>query len=52
MIVEHVNNFLKQPKALNTRYEKHILNFEGLVYLGCLKLCLQIIIREFYKFKF
>ena len=48
--VEHVNNFLKQNKALNTRYEKGISNFESLVYLGCLKLGLQIIIREFYKF--
>ena len=48
--VEHVNNFLKQNKALNTRYEKDITNFESLVYLGCLKLGLQIIIREFYKF--
>ena len=36
MRVEHVNNFLKQNKSLNTRYEKHILKFEGLVYLGCL----------------
>jgi transposase len=50
MRVEHVNNFLKQNKALNTRYEKDISNFESLVYLGCLKLGLQIIIREFYKF--
>ena len=50
MKVEHVNNFLKQNKALNTRYEKDITNFESLVYLGCLKLGLQIIIRDFYKF--
>ena len=50
MKVEHVNNFLKQNKALNTRYEKDITNFESLVYLGCLKLGLQIIIRNFYKF--
>ena len=50
MRVEHVNNFLKQNKALNTRYKKDISNFESLVYLGCLKLGLQIIIREFYKF--
>ena len=50
--VEHVNNFLKQNKslALNIRYEKDITNFESLVYLGCLKLGLQIIMREFYKF--
>ena len=43
---------VKQNKslALNTRYEKHITNFESLVYLGCLKLGLQIIIREFYKY--
>jgi len=33
MRVEHVNNFLKQNKSLNTRYKKHILNFESLVYL-------------------
>ena len=50
MLIDHVNNFLKQNKALNTRYEKDISNFESLVYLGCLKLGLQIIIREFYKF--
>jgi len=50
MRAEHVNNFLKQNKELNTRYEQHILNFESLVYLGCLKLGLQIIICEFYKF--
>jgi hypothetical protein len=48
--IEHVNNFIKQNKALNYRYEKDILNFESLVYLGCLKLGLQIIIRDFYKF--
>ena len=50
MRVEHVNNFLKQNKALNNRYDKDILNFESLVYLGCLKLGLQIIIRDFYIF--
>jgi len=50
MRVEHVNNFLKQNKALNTRYEKHILKFESLVYVGSLKLGLQLIIGEFYKF--
>ena len=48
--IEHVNNFIKQNKALNYRYEKDILNFESLVYLGCLKLGLQIIISDFYKF--
>ena len=50
MRVEHVNNFLKQNKALNNRYDKDVLNFESLIYLGCLKLGLQIIIRDFYKF--
>ena len=50
MRVEHVNNFLKQNKALNNRYDKDFLNFESLIYLGCLKLGLQIIIRDFYKF--
>jgi len=52
MRVDHVNNFLKQNKALNTRYryEKHMFNFESLVYLGCLKLNLPISIPEFYKF--
>jgi hypothetical protein len=47
--VEHVNNFLKQNRALNNRYDKDISNFESLIYLGCLKLGLQIIIREFYN---
>ena len=41
---------VKQNKALNNRYDKDILNFESLVYLGCLKLGLQVIIRNFYKF--
>ena len=50
MRVEHVNNFLKQNKAINNRYDKDILNFESLIYLGCLKLGLQVIIRDFYKF--
>ena len=50
MRVEHVNNFLKQNKALNNRYDKDIYNFESLIYLGCLKLGLQIIIRNFYNF--
>jgi len=50
MRVEHVNNFLKQNKAINNRYDKDISNFESLIYLGCLKLGLQIIIRDFYKF--
>lgn len=50
MRVEHVNNFLKQNKALNNRYDKDIYNFESLIYLGCLKLGLQIIIRDFYNF--
>ena len=50
MRVEHVNNFLKQNKAINNRYDKDISNFESLIYLGCLKLGLQIIIRNFYKF--
>ena len=49
MRVEHVNNFLKQNRALNNRYDKDISNFESLIYLGCLKLGLQIIIREFYN---
>lgn len=48
--IEHVNNFIKQNRSLNYRYEKDILNFESLVYLGCLKLGLQIIINNFYKF--
>ena len=45
-----VENFLKQNKAINNRYDKDISNFESLIYLGCLKLGLQIIIRNFYKF--
>ena len=44
MKIEHINNRLKQNKSINTRYTRDIKNFESLVYLGCLKLGLQILI--------
>jgi hypothetical protein len=50
MKIEHLNNKIKQNKCLNTRYIKDLLYFEGLIYLGCLKIGLQIIINDFYKF--
>ena len=50
MKIEHVNNRLKQNKSINTRYTRDIKNFESLVYLGCLKLGLQILIFDFYNF--
>ena len=50
MKIEHLNNKIKQNKSLNTRYIKDLLCFEGLIYLGCLKIGLQIIINDFYKF--
>lgn len=50
MKIEHVNNRLKQNRSLNTRYTKDIINFEGLIYLGCLKIGLQTLIFDFYNF--
>lgn len=50
MRIEHINNKLKQNRSLNTRYIKDILLFEGLIYLGCLKIGLSVIINDFYKF--
>ena len=50
MKIEHLNNKIKQNKSLNTRYIKDLLYFEGFIYLGCLKIGLQIIINDFYKF--
>lgn len=50
MRIEHINNKLKQNKSLNTRYIKDLLHFESLIYIGCLKIGLQIIINDFYIF--
>jgi hypothetical protein len=50
MRIEHINNKLKQNKSLNNRYIKDLLHFESLVYLGCLKIGLNVIINEFYNF--
>ena len=50
MRIEHINNKLKQNKSLNTRYIKDLLHFESLMYIGCLKIGLQIIINDFYIF--
>ena len=49
MKIEHINNRLKQNRSLNTRYMKDIKNFESLIYLGCLKIDLQILIFDFYN---
>jgi hypothetical protein len=49
MKIEHINNRLKQNRSLNTRYMKDIKNFESLIYLGCLKIGLQILIFDFYN---
>lgn len=48
--IEHVNNMIKQNKALNTRYVKNNIGFKALAYLGCLKVGLQIIINDFFNF--
>ena len=50
MRIEHINNKLKQNKSLNSRYIKDDLYFESLIYLGCLKIGLQVIINSFYTF--
>lgn len=50
MKIEHVNNRLKQNRSINTRYIKDIKNFESLIYLGCLKIGLQTLIFDFFKF--
>jgi hypothetical protein len=50
MRIEHINNKLKQNKSLNTRYIKELIHFESLIYFGCLKLGLQVIINNFYNF--
>jgi transposase len=50
MKIEHINNRLKQNKIINTRYIKDIENFKNFIYLGCLKIGLQIIINDFYTF--
>ena len=50
MRIEHINNKLKQNRSLHTRYTKDLLLFEGLIYLGCLKIGLSVIINDFYKF--
>ena len=49
MKIEHINNRLKQNRSLNTRYMKDIKNFESLIYIGCLKISLQILIFDFYN---
>ncbi len=48
MKIEHLNNKLKQNKSINTRYIKDLYYFESMMYLGCLKIGLQIVINEFY----
>ena len=50
MRIEHLNNKIKMNRSLNTRYTKELLNFESLIYLGCLKIGLNIVINDFYKF--
>lgn len=50
MRIEHLNNKIKMNRSLNTRYTKEILHFESLIYLGCLKIGLNIVINDFYKF--
>jgi hypothetical protein len=50
MRIEHINNKIKQNKSLNTRYIKDLLHFESLIYIGCLKIGLQVIINNFYIF--
>lgn len=50
MRIEHVNNKLKQNKCINTRYIKDLIHFESFIYLGCLKLGLQVVINDFYNF--
>ena len=50
MRIEHINNKLKQNRGLNTRYIKKLIHFESLIYLGCLKLGLQVVINNFYNF--
>ena len=50
MRIEHINNKLKQNKSINTRYIKDLINFESFIYLGCLKLGLQVVINDFYNF--
>lgn len=50
MKVEHVNNSLKQNRTLNTRYIKDINIFTGFIYLACLKIGLQNLIFNFFKY--
>jgi hypothetical protein len=50
MRIEHINNKIKMNRSLNTRYTKELLHFESLIYLGCLKIGLNIVINDFYKF--
>lgn len=50
MRIEHINNKLKQNKRLNNRYIKDLLHFESLIYIGCLKIGLSVIINDFYNF--
>ena len=50
MRIEHINNKIKQNKSLSTRYIKDLLHFESLIYIGCLKIGLQVIINNFYIF--
>ena len=45
-----MNDIVRSKITNKTIYNINKTNFESLVYLGCLKLGLQIIIREFYKF--
>ena len=50
MRIEHINNKIKMNRSLNSRCIKELLHFESLIYLGCLKIGLNIVINDFYKF--
>ena len=49
MRIEHLNNKIKQNKSINTRYVKNLLNFKSLLYIGCLKIGIQIIMNDFFN---
>lgn len=34
--IEHFNSLIKQYRGINTRYDKYIETYEGIIYLGCL----------------
>jgi transposase len=47
--IEHFNSLIKQYRCINTRYDKNIETYEGIIYLGCLYRSFNIVFNIFYN---